>query len=155
MELSDAKSKILSLEALNAGMDSTYQETIGKLQEDYENEIYKLKQTLEEVRKTQVEQLERTFGERQEAENQIALENFEKELAKLRQQHEELINDIKKECEEDKQTSLGEMKAQHDKKLIELEEGFGKEKTEMELRMNDIRHRTGKESNWFKVITFN
>ena len=137
-ELTVSKSKIVALEAMKSGTESTYIETIHSLQEDYENEISKLKETVEKIKKNQIENLDKAnIGDIYNTDQRIVKQNFEQQLKQMEQHYQMLMNELGRSFEQNKKDSL---QAQCDKYEKKLEEVTILYKKDREVLADEIFH---------------
>lgn len=119
-ELTQAKSKIVAIEAMKGGMETTYTETIKTLQEDYEHEISRLKDAIEKIKDKQLEHLDRNVDGAYNTEQRIIKQNFEQQISEMKRHYEMLMNEMGRSFEQQKRHWLEQHVEKYEKKIEDI-----------------------------------
>ncbi len=105
---------------MKSGTETTYMETIHSLQEDYENEISKLKGTVEKIKQNQLDTLDRSHIDVHNADQRIIKHNFEQQLSQMKQHYELLMDEMSRNFEQRKRDALQEHVRKYEDKIENL-----------------------------------
>ncbi len=128
--------------------------TINSLQEDYENEISKLKSTVDKIKLNQIENLDKTHSDVHSTDQRIMKQNFEQQLSQMKHHYELLMDEMERNFEQQKKDALQQQVEKYEKKMKEVNDLYEEDRSMLTDGITQIGEEHVHELNLAKVRFF-